>query len=106
MSDVRDLLEGAGHQVLERLKSRAEWTELDEAVKDRLREVAFDLGRLSMLRLAGQQVDVELAHVQAQLASWEFQAASQAQRWLDRALEEVIQGLGVFAAGVIRSGLK
>lgn len=105
MSDERELLEGAGHRILERMKEKPEWSELTEELRDKLREAAFDLGKLTVLELSGQDVGAELVHVRAQIASWEFRASSQARRLLDEALRELSQLLGSFLMGLVRTGL-
>lgn len=103
--DVRDLLEGAGHRVLDVLQQKPGWDELEERTKDALREAAFDLGKLTVLQLAGHDVSVELLHVQAQIASWEFRRANEARELWNQAVRELAHFVGAFLGGLIRSGL-
>jgi len=105
VSDERALLEGAGLRILERLMRKPGWDELDELARDALREAAFDLGKLTLLELAGRDVSQELAHVRAQIASWELRASSQARRLLNEALHELSSLLGALLMGFVRSGL-
>ncbi len=105
MSEERELLEGAGWRILERIKKKPGWDELDERQKDRLREASFDLGKLTLLELAGRDVEQELAHVRAQIASWELRCSVEARRLLEEALGELADLLGAFLRGLLRTGL-
>lgn len=103
--DVRELLEGAGRRILAKLEQKDGWDELEERTKDALREAAFDLGKLTVLELAGHDVSVERRHVLAQIASWEFRRSAEARARIGEALRELADHLGAFLGGLIRSGL-
>ena len=87
------------------MQDKPGWDALDEKTRDRLREAAFDLGKLTVLELSGMDVELELAHVRAQIASWEFRNSSQARRLLAEAILELATLLGAFLRGLMRTGL-
>jgi hypothetical protein len=103
--DAATLFEGAGRQIFERMQAQPGWAELSEVTQAKLRETAEDLGRLLVLKAAGQDVRAELAHAHAQVASLEIATSLRARELLNEVLRITANLLGAFLGGLVRTGL-
>lgn len=88
MSDLQQLLTAVGRQILERAHERPEWAQLNDLARTLVSESIAEVGRLSVLALAGKDVERELAHARATVANWSFVGAATARALLRETLEE------------------
>ena len=103
MSDLSDLAKGLGNELVEHVRTELadEWEALEQIAKVELRGTAEDLGGLLLRSLGGEDVDEEIAHARAAMASWEFVLASKAQTALIEALERAVIFVARFVAKVV-----
>lgn len=100
-----DPLEAVGDRILRQLRSTTDWDGLSVEAKDELATAAYDLGRLTVLELSGQDVRDEVRHARAAIASWEFEEALETRRLLRSVLEELARVAGAFLRGLASPGI-
>lgn len=105
MANEFDPLVAFGDRILRRLQADEDWNRLPHEAKDKLAEASYDLGRLSMLELAGQDVHDEVRHARAAIMSWEFEAALESRRLLRSVLEDLARLAGAFLRGLTSPGV-
>jgi len=98
VSELKQLLAAAGEQILERARVKPEWGQLNDLARTLVAEATAELAKLSVLALAGHDVERELAHARATVANWSFVGAATARALLRETLEEA----ALVAGGVLR----
>ncbi|MFQ5352514.1 MAG: hypothetical protein ACE5D3_05505 [Candidatus Binatia bacterium] len=98
MSDLEALAKGMASQLGEKVKESAQrsWANLPDEYKDEVEAVLKDSAKLTMRALGGEDVDTEIAHTKAAMASWSFVGASVVRQAVKDALKEA----AVFAGKV------
>lgn len=99
MIDLEGLAKGLGEQLLQSVKGslKEAWGEIPDDYKDEVKDVLIDAAKLTMRSLGGDNVDRELAHTKAAVASWGFVGASRVRTAIKDALAEA----AVFAGKVL-----
>lgn len=85
---IGDRLAEAAYESLRRELGEA-WAEFPAEGKVAVHDAALDLARLTLLSLAGQDVEVHLALVRSTLANWTWVGSEIAKRHLAAALREL-----------------
>ena len=107
MSELKELAESLGKQLLEKTQANLEkeWETLPAEDKKSIERCAKRFGKLSVDKFAGKNVDRDLAQIKSTLMNLTYVNSSRAVKAFWEAAQEVIgAGLG-FVIGIISKGL-
>ena len=99
MSERAKLLEALWTRTRDRLGDT--WDELEQAHRQQVEDVLADVADLTLRAAAGEDVDTELAHAKAALASLEYVAVDALADAVRAAVSDVAEVLGGVLKGLV-----
>ena len=74
------------------------WDEISDEDKDAIKEVMMDVVAIAVRQTMGEDVDSEIAHIDAQIKNWGFVGVSRAKTAMKEALVDTLGEIAAYVA--------